>query len=79
MKKLEAEIEQLRQEMVELALELGMSHPEVLVRSQRLDALLLKWHKLKLNGNKEKNANNVYRIKRNHDRLREKCLAVSFM
>lgn len=76
--KLEAEIERLRREMVELAMELGLNHPKVHKISQYLDALLLKWHQLNKYENKIEHFNHVYHIRKDNGRLREKSLAASF-
>lgn len=77
LKQLEEEIEQLREEMVQLALHLGMNHPDVHACSRRLDALLLEWHKLK--GDIIKEGQMVYRIERIHSPIQEKTVALSFV
>ena len=49
MKKLLYNIEYLRQEMYVMALENGISHPDVLMVSQKLDEVINKFFELELN------------------------------
>lgn len=77
MEQLEDEIERLRKEMVQLAVQLGMNHPDVYECSRRLDALLLEWQQLKNDVIKEEQQ--PYRIERLHPGEREQTVALSFV
>lgn len=79
LKKLDEEIEQLRQEMVRLAKKRGLEHPDVLRYSQRLDTLLLQWHQCHTDRKRDQLRDNIYRMKRVNNRIREERLVVSFL
>lgn len=77
LKKLDTEIDALRKEMVELAMQYGFRHPDVYACSRRLDGLLLEWHHLKMNEKENNRQDHVYRIRENHTRIREPKVLVN--
>ncbi len=67
-KELLKEIEVIREEMVEKALKLGMSHPLVLRLSKRIDKLHMDLEKIKKRKryvSEKKNSDNIYEYKYN--------------
>ncbi|WP_054951395.1 aspartyl-phosphate phosphatase Spo0E family protein [Numidum massiliense] len=81
MNQLEDAIEHLREQMVTLALRVGLDHPEVYRLSRQIDQLHTEWCHLKrgeARADVRADAGNTYSINRFTSKLREERAALAF-